>query len=511
MQSPLGPCANSVTEIDSSVFIYGARRIREGKILYKDFFDHKGPILYLMEVIGLTISNGSNIGIWIVELSFMISSLCILYKISRMFSKKKLVNVLAVILSIIPICTFLNEGNYAEEYALPFMLYSLYIFLKFIKNNDISKIEVILSGLFCGLVLFLKMNLLILWIVYIPVVICIYIKNKRYKELIKTILLFILGMLLVIIPVLIYFLVNNALSDFIYCVFTFNFKYAGYEGEMPAKIDILKYFLKLSKLIIIAFIVGLLVLINQIKNKQKYLELTLSIAYFIIAILELVLIGRDYSYYGIMLIPALIVPFTLGLENIRIIKNIKLKMATIIIAILILGIASIENILVQFSKIKMTSTYIPKQELINYIKENTDKEDNILILWNACTYYNLTDRKYDGKYMYQIPLVLSDDKILKEFIEELQNNKPDLIIYPYEYKGFQDMLYTYDDYIDNIKMTNPEFLEDEATMNYINNRITDYLSEIKNINIIFTKIEQMTKDGIYTKEINDTYTSWKLN
>lgn len=57
MQSPLNPISKAETGPDSAVFIYGANRIREGDILYKDFFDHKGPILYLIEVIALSITN----------------------------------------------------------------------------------------------------------------------------------------------------------------------------------------------------------------------------------------------------------------------------------------------------------------------------------------------------------------------------------------------------------------------------------------------------------------------
>ena len=56
MQSPLNPMSKTISTSDSSVFIYGSNLIREGKILYKDFFDHKGPIFYLIEVIALSIT-----------------------------------------------------------------------------------------------------------------------------------------------------------------------------------------------------------------------------------------------------------------------------------------------------------------------------------------------------------------------------------------------------------------------------------------------------------------------
>ena len=150
-------------------------------------------------------------------------------------------------------------------------------------------------------------------------------------------------------------------------------------------------------------------------------------------------------------------------------------------------------------------------EIVSKIQEYSKEDDNVLMLWNSCSFYNFSNRKYEGKYMYQVPPILSDDKILNEILEELENNKPDLIVFPYEYERFQKMIYTYDDYITKIKETNPEFLEDKTTFDYINKRIEDYFAEIKNIRIMFNKIEEMTKEGLYTKTIYDNYTIWKLN
>ena len=35
--------------VDSQVYIYAAQQILKGKILYRDVFDHKGPVMYLFE------------------------------------------------------------------------------------------------------------------------------------------------------------------------------------------------------------------------------------------------------------------------------------------------------------------------------------------------------------------------------------------------------------------------------------------------------------------------------
>ena len=47
----------------------------EGKLPYRDLFDHKGPLLYLIQRVGIGLTPGSYIGVWILELiSMMISA-----------------------------------------------------------------------------------------------------------------------------------------------------------------------------------------------------------------------------------------------------------------------------------------------------------------------------------------------------------------------------------------------------------------------------------------------------
>ena len=63
----LFPGNNRPPAEDSSVFLYIGKRMLEGKLPYRDLFDHKGPILYLIEVLGLRLSPHSTNGVWMLE------------------------------------------------------------------------------------------------------------------------------------------------------------------------------------------------------------------------------------------------------------------------------------------------------------------------------------------------------------------------------------------------------------------------------------------------------------
>ena len=64
---------------DSALFTLIGKGITEGKIVYKDLFDHKGPLLFFIEALGYFI--GKSTGIFIIQCTFGIINLFLLYKI----------------------------------------------------------------------------------------------------------------------------------------------------------------------------------------------------------------------------------------------------------------------------------------------------------------------------------------------------------------------------------------------------------------------------------------------
>ena len=64
---------------DSALFTLLGKGISEGKIIYKDLFDHKGPILFFIEAAGY--SMGKTTGIFILQCLFGIINLAVLYNI----------------------------------------------------------------------------------------------------------------------------------------------------------------------------------------------------------------------------------------------------------------------------------------------------------------------------------------------------------------------------------------------------------------------------------------------
>ena len=70
---------------DSGVFKSFGQAIIQGKVIYKDIFDNKGPILYFINALGQWICMGKW-GIFFIQTIFLSSSLYFIFRTARLFS-----------------------------------------------------------------------------------------------------------------------------------------------------------------------------------------------------------------------------------------------------------------------------------------------------------------------------------------------------------------------------------------------------------------------------------------
>lgn len=86
LQSGSSPLSRSMPQTDSSVFIYVARTLLNGGTMYVDCFDHKGPFLYVLNVVGQLIN--PRWGICFLDFVFLSWGIILAYKGARLaFSK----------------------------------------------------------------------------------------------------------------------------------------------------------------------------------------------------------------------------------------------------------------------------------------------------------------------------------------------------------------------------------------------------------------------------------------
>ena len=169
--------------VDANAFFTVGKSMMHGIVPYRDLFEQKGPLLYLIYGIGSLISFKSFLGIFILEVLFWTVALIYLYKILKLFlSTRVSLLILPIFMSLIVTTRAFTHGGSAEEFCVPFFFITLYYFIKHFKVKELTKKEMLLNGVIAGFILLIKYTLLGFWFGFTLAIFIDYIMQKDYKK-----------------------------------------------------------------------------------------------------------------------------------------------------------------------------------------------------------------------------------------------------------------------------------------------------------------------------------------
>lgn len=199
---------------DSNCFFTVGKSVWFGKVMYRDLFEQKGPLLYFIHSFAYLISHRSFIGIFIFEVIAATFFMFFCWKTLALFSSKFCGIFVPLIAAVAFSSTSFVLGDSAEEFCLPIFMCSFYTSVKHLKeNSDFKNSEFFITGILSGCVLWIKFNLLGFYIGWCIVPIFMYAKQKKWKEIALAFLLVFAGILVATVPYLIYFGANHAIKD----------------------------------------------------------------------------------------------------------------------------------------------------------------------------------------------------------------------------------------------------------------------------------------------------------
>ena len=116
----------SIEESDSSVFKVMGQVVLHGKLPYVDIFDHKGPMLYLIEAFGQWLIPG-RIGLFLLAIIALYISIICWYQSARLFTSA-IKSIIVVILSLVTYYFYsaYSSGNLTEDWNILFVSVSYY-------------------------------------------------------------------------------------------------------------------------------------------------------------------------------------------------------------------------------------------------------------------------------------------------------------------------------------------------------------------------------------------------
>lgn len=430
LKSPLHPWIGGDTGTDDSVFKTVALMMEKGYMPYKDSFDHKGPLLYILNWIGNKISSYS--GIWVIEFLFMTGTFFIIYKISRLKCRINS-SILVTMFSVSLLFQYFKGGNLTEEYAMIFIAIALYIFLDYLMNQKVTIIRLLICGFAFGAVLLLRANMVSVWIVFSLFIFVQTVVDKKWDVLARFILWFMGGMCIIMAPILLWLAANHSLSAFWESYIVFNKAYISVEGGL-AFFDA-KWNSYLSFFNTTAFIISFCTVAYMCKIRDKAINIVYMI-YMLTTLLLICLSGMTYNHYGMILIPAFSYPLASLFGEIEEIEFPKIaQIISIIVKVYFLANIIMPDWLTIISS--MPAIYECREEehksglsvtVSSIVINNTDIDDTISVYGNWDLIYVLSDRKHATRYSYQFPIGSVMPEIMEEYMKALEEEQPKLIV-----------------------------------------------------------------------------------
>jgi len=296
--------ANPGTELpsrDSGSFIYMARQIIKGQLLYQDVWDSKPPAIFYTDAFALKLGRGTRWGIWLVEFLFLYGSIFISYLlINKLWGK--LPALFGVFVWSWGLNHVLDGGNYTEEYPLLFHFISLYLFLELLDNPRNRLYHFLLGLMFSASFLFRPNNSLVEALVIAALFVIIALKRDLRGALIA-ILFIAIGILGPLLITSAYFWSKGLFPQMVEASITYNLTYGSTQiSSNPPLIKGFEYLSIPAWVALIGYVLALLELRKHKRSNSFYVILILIVGS-PLAVYFSDLARRNYPHYYMNWLP----------------------------------------------------------------------------------------------------------------------------------------------------------------------------------------------------------------
>lgn len=284
---------------DINLYFNIGKSVFNGRTMYTEAFDHKGPFIFIIYGLGYLISNSSFLGMYIIQVLCWCCAIYTAYFVARLYLDKIYAFIAALAFPVI-LLSHTAEGGSAEEFITIFIIVSMALFIFYFKDRKEKRHPMrymFVHGLMCGMTILTKFNLIIFWI--FPLIALFYMiwKQEGTKDFIKNILIYAAGILIITLPITFYLYFNDALDEAWNIYIVLNKKYAQM-GSFADTISLLLIrFYQRLRFDTFEFII---ILIGAIGFPLRYIEnrlgaLSLILSFF--ALYIIIFMSPTYIYY----------------------------------------------------------------------------------------------------------------------------------------------------------------------------------------------------------------------
>lgn len=293
---------------DANVYLSIGKGMTEGKVVYRDLYDHKGPLLFMLHAGCALVSGSSFAGVFIMEILLGGCFLYIAYRFFELMGLRRTAWLATAVLAVIAFTSYsFCEGDSAEEMGFPFIMGTIYGVTAFLKSGKgrMRAGSLIVHGALAGCVFWIKFTMIGLHAGLLLTLLLYVAVRGGWKECLRAVGWLAVGFLLSTVPWFLYFGVHGALYDWLK-VYLYDNLFLYSAGESVGMVEKLKDIVKAGldwlwhnlryTLPIAAGLIGSLRM-----EKWQRLSVWLTAG---LGALATFIGGKSYIYYGLVLVPA---------------------------------------------------------------------------------------------------------------------------------------------------------------------------------------------------------------
>lgn len=427
---------------DGGIFLYVGSLILKGKIPYLDVWENKGPLVFYINALGLSLTDGSRWGIWLLEFLFFFGAGYIGYTLI-----KRIMGIIPALVGtfiwITAAGNVLQGGNFSEEYSLLFSFIAAFFYLKSLEQPD-KKMYIPWIGISLGANILLRPNNISMQAAAAGVYFILAIVSKDWRLLLQRATLMALGGVAVLAPAVLYFTLQGALKEMINVVLIFNAQYSEGGGLSRVLSGLLNASTSIGLILIISALLGyILSLISFFKREVfdsllgKFL-LILVIGLPIEAVLSS-LSGRNYPHYFLGWAPYLgsLCAYLIYVFLNRFAPRSKQYTFAVVLILLAVTFVGKINVWKDYGAVigqiftSPTSGLDYRDPVAIYIRENTTPKDKIFV-WGFRPIINFASDRESPASFLPYPLIHVDTPLgehwADQFYSQFTSDPPALVI-----------------------------------------------------------------------------------
>lgn len=451
--APLAPAFDGPWRYDPAIFAYEGALVRAGGMPYVTFWDHKGPLIYLINAAGLSISGGHIWGVWAAGLVAILAAAGMGYRAMRDAAGPTgaLVGVLFFLFALSGIET---ASNMTEQYALPLSWGAALVLVHWSRAQCSTFRSALVLGALGALLVLLRANLVGAVATAALVMTAVLLRNRQGAALLRLVAGMALGACAVSVPVVVWLARGHALHAFWDQAILYNLLYAHTDWTQRAVAATAGVWLATVTAPLLLPVAGIVLCLWRLQRRpadkpmnddRAYRNASHVVPLFAVTwpCVELAFAsvsGRPFDHYFMMLLPpfALLAAAAIG-EGIALapprVRGHALTRSPLLLATLF-ALVTIRPVIDRFVLRARAGSLPPAAEssqtmlTASFVQANSAPTGRLLVWGLAGGVYFLADRPPASRYLFAFPLLTPGygERVAPTFLAELRRTPPELIV-----------------------------------------------------------------------------------